>query len=1041
AVAPICSGATLAALPTTSNNGITGTWAPALNNTATTTYTFTPTVGQCATTASLTITVNPNVAPTFTAVAPICSGATLAALPTTSNNGINGTWAPALNNTATTTYTFTPTAGQCAVSTTLTITVNPNVTPTFTAVAPICSGASLSALPTTSNNGITGTWSPALNNTATTTYTFTPTIGQCALATTLTITVNPNVTPTFTAVAPICSGDSLAALPTTSNNGITGTWAPALDNTATTTYTFTPTAGQCALTTTLTITVNPNVAPTFTGVAPICSGDSLAALPTTSNNGITGTWTPAIDNTATTTYTFTPTAGQCALTTTLTIIVNELPTLDVLNDVTACVSYTLPSLTNGNYFTDTNGSGTMLNGGDTITNSQTIYVYASNGFCSSEISFDVTISAVAVIDELSDVVVCGSYTLPILTTNANYYTEPNGAGSMLSAGDVISSSQTIYIYVQGAVAICTAESDFEVTVNPIPAVDELADITVCDGYVLPILTSGNYYTAAGALGTMLNAGDVISSTQTVYVYASNGNCTAESDFVVTVNVTPTVDELSDVTVCDSYTLPVLTIGNYYTAPSGAGTMLNAGDVLTTSQTVYVYAANDTCTDESDFTVTINATPIVDDLADVTACDSYTLPALTTGDYYTEANGNGTMLNAGEVLTTSQTLYIYAANDTCTAESNFTVTINATPTVDELSDVTVCDSYTLPVLTIGNYYSESNGAGTMLNAGDVLTTSQTIYIYDANGTCTDESDFTVTINTTPTVDEIADVTACDSYTLPVLTIGNYFTEANGGGTMLNAGEALTTSQTVYIYAANDTCTDESDFIVTINASPTVDDLADVTACDSFTLPVLTAGNYYSESNGAGTMLNAGDVITSSQTVYVYNNNGSCSAEQSFNITINVLDGTVTLDQATITANQVGASYQWISCDETPGTLDGETGQTFTATANGSYAVIITLGDCTVTSTCVTIDSLGIDTQLANTITMYPNPSRGNFTVNTGNIVADQIVVIDSRGRLITETKPSATTTLMDVNRYEDGVYYVKIIYNNTETTKKLILAKN
>src|SRR5204863_1590959 len=108
----------------------------------------------------------------------------------------------------------------------------------------------------------------------------------------------------------------LNALPTTSNNGITGTWAPALDNTATTTYTFTPTAGQCATTTTLTITVNPNVTPTFTAVAPICSGGTLNALPTTSNNGITGTWSPVLNNTATTIYTFTPTIGLCALPTT-----------------------------------------------------------------------------------------------------------------------------------------------------------------------------------------------------------------------------------------------------------------------------------------------------------------------------------------------------------------------------------------------------------------------------------------------------------------------------------------------------------------------------------------------------------------------------------------------------------------------------------------------------------------------------------------------------------------------------------------------------
>ncbi|WP_131473134.1 PKD domain-containing protein, partial [Flavobacterium cauense] len=251
-------------------------------------------------------------------------------------NSITGySWSPTTNmaNSTTLTPTVTPVSSTtyvlsatdlfgCSTSLSVPITVNAGITPTFTAVAPICSGGTLSALPTTSNNGVTGTWSPALNNTATTVYTFNPTAGQCASTVTMTITVNPNVTPTFTAVAPICSGAALSALPTTSNNSIIGTWSPALNNTATTVYTFTPTAGQCATTTTMTITVNPNVTPTFTAVAPICSGAALSALPTTSNNGITGTWSPALNNTATTVYTFTPTAGQCATTTTMTITVN-----------------------------------------------------------------------------------------------------------------------------------------------------------------------------------------------------------------------------------------------------------------------------------------------------------------------------------------------------------------------------------------------------------------------------------------------------------------------------------------------------------------------------------------------------------------------------------------------------------------------------------------------------------------------------------------------------------------------------------------------
>lgn len=199
-VLPICSGTALSALPTTSTNNITGTWSPALNNTATTTYTFTPTAGQCATTTTMTITVTPNAVPTFNAVPAICAGDPLAPLPTVSNNGFAGSWFPGLDNMATTTYTFTPNTGQCATTTTLTITVNPLKTPVFTTVpAFVCENDIPLVLPTNSSNtpSITGTWSPATVDTSVlgaSDYVFTPNSGQCAVAITQSIIVNPSNT-------------------------------------------------------------------------------------------------------------------------------------------------------------------------------------------------------------------------------------------------------------------------------------------------------------------------------------------------------------------------------------------------------------------------------------------------------------------------------------------------------------------------------------------------------------------------------------------------------------------------------------------------------------------------------------------------------------------------------------------------------------------------------------------------------------------------------------------------------------------------------
>src|SRR5690606_26337537 len=126
----------------------------------------------------------------------------------------------------------------------------------------------------------------------------------------------PKILPTFDAIPDICENDTAPVLPTTSTNGFTGTWSPAsVSNTATGTYTFTPDPGQCASPASLTVTVNPSTLPTFDVIPALCTNDTAPVLPTTSTNGVTGTWSPStVSNTATGTYTFTPDAGQCATT-------------------------------------------------------------------------------------------------------------------------------------------------------------------------------------------------------------------------------------------------------------------------------------------------------------------------------------------------------------------------------------------------------------------------------------------------------------------------------------------------------------------------------------------------------------------------------------------------------------------------------------------------------------------------------------------------------------------------------------------------------
>lgn len=289
------------------------------------------------------------ITPSFNPIAPICAGGTIN-LPTTSTNGITGSWSPAVDNTQTTTYTFTPTVGQCASTTTLQVSVGAPQTPTFATVGPYCTGTSFS-LPTTSIEGFTGSWSPAINSSTTTNYTFTPAAGQCATSANLSVTINPIPTVTILENPTICTGQSTVLTTSTSIPGGSFAWTPGGQTTATisvnpattSTYSVVYTLNGCAsLTSNSVVTVNNSIVPQFSSWGPYCQNDVLTQVifPQTSINGITGTWNPQMvstTNAGISTYTFTPTAGQCASNFQLQVETFATPIINAGADLTICI--------------------------------------------------------------------------------------------------------------------------------------------------------------------------------------------------------------------------------------------------------------------------------------------------------------------------------------------------------------------------------------------------------------------------------------------------------------------------------------------------------------------------------------------------------------------------------------------------------------------------------------------------------------------------------------------------------------------------------
>jgi uncharacterized protein (TIGR02145 family) len=227
------------------------------------------------------------------------------------------------------TYTVTVTNNCGSNTDSITITNLPQITVDLGTDKGLCAGQNL--VLNAGNPGSTYLWSTgATSQSITVTTPGNYTVGvtnSCGTVSDQISIYNGSFTVNAGADQTICTGSSTVLNATGGNTYSWNTGATTssitVAPTANTTYTVTSTnIYGCTATDQVAVVVNPTVTPTFTIPAATCSGGTSPLLPT-SNNGISGTWSPAFNNAVTTTYTFTPSAGQCANTTTQTITISN----------------------------------------------------------------------------------------------------------------------------------------------------------------------------------------------------------------------------------------------------------------------------------------------------------------------------------------------------------------------------------------------------------------------------------------------------------------------------------------------------------------------------------------------------------------------------------------------------------------------------------------------------------------------------------------------------------------------------------------------
>jgi gliding motility-associated-like protein len=432
---------------------------------------------------------------------------------------------------------------------------------------------------------------------------------------------------------------------------------------------------------------------------------------------------------------------------------------------------------------------------------------------------------------------------------------------------------------------------------------------------------------------------------------------------VTVPCTPNdIDAVSSVTECDSYTLPAITGSPlsggeaYYTGSNGTGTQYMAGDMITSSSTLFIFDAASGCSEEESFSVTINTTPTaIPPTSDIHVCITILPPALVSDNISVVENeitgGDGSLtvnwwLDAAgtndidinnpfdllSLIPPPTTIYATVTSSEGCESTTVAVIGNGevqpsanTASASECDDGSGMATFDLTALegTIGGansvtFYTDAGAANMIPNPDSYQSASATIFATanTVNG-CNSEP-VAITLTVLPALDVTISVSpfdACGNTDVDVsFTVSGPdmydFTLQYGNATSgytdqnINTGDggtitiAITETSEFLITSASDPgsgcpftipATPE---IVTITTAPDISTIMDVISCGNYTLPAIPynsgatgSGAYYTGPNGTGASFNPGDVINSTTQLFAFDGMApGCFDEESFMVTI-------------------------------------------------------------------------------------------------------------------------------------------------------------
>ncbi|TVZ55467.1 gliding motility-associated-like protein [Lutibacter sp. Hel_I_33_5] len=537
---------------------------------------------------------------------------------------------------------------------------------------------------------------------------------------------------------------------------------------------------------------------------------------------------------------------------------------------------------------------------NTIKDQQSIYVRIKNNTTNCAIattSFNVIVNPLPVLSTINNIEVCDDnkdgfvdvFNLesqtPILLSGQNaanftvtYHLSTSNANTGTNAlsspfKNLIKDRQTIYARVTNKLNNCFSNvTSFDIIVNPLPIVNQLNDIEICDNNTDGFVDSFN-----------------LESQTTILLGSQDPN-----KFTVTYHLTQNDADIGNNQLSSPFT-----------------------NTTKDKQPIYVRIRNNTTncfTSSTTFNVVVKPLPIANSVGNIELCDTdidgfvdaFNLESQTntilgnqdpnnfTVTYhlnFQDADTGNNSLSSPFTNTTKdqQTIYVRVKNNTSNcviATTSFNVIVNPLPVLSTINNIEVCDDDTdgfvdvfnlesqTPILLSGQnasnftvtYHLSQSNANTGTNAlsspfKNLIKDRQTIYARVTNklNNCFNNvTSFDIIVNPLPIVNQLNDIEICDNNTdgfvdsfnlesQTTILLGsqdpNNFTvtyhltqnDADIGNNQLNSPFTNTTKdkQPIYVRIRNNTTnciTSSSTFNVIVKPLPVINENVDLMACD-------------------------------------------------------------------------------------------------------------------------------------------------------------------------------------------------------------------